>query len=167
MPSSTLYEERFAGLLRAYALVGFEPERDYRYLSGYRQRHRRAIQLREQIASAMRARGMDVVHDHPRTLVIVCNGIRVAALLALRQVIGRKVRWTAQVQLVHRVRWVLIGRTVDDGVSIRDYWLTQGGHHLFYLGAKMRKGRTWQVAEDFWPLLEVIEASSRCKPGRA
>lgn len=32
MPSSSVYSSRFGGLLRAYALVGFSPLRDYRYL---------------------------------------------------------------------------------------------------------------------------------------
>jgi DNA invertase Pin-like site-specific DNA recombinase len=32
MPSSTAYRSRFGSLLRAYALVGFRPDRDFRYL---------------------------------------------------------------------------------------------------------------------------------------
>jgi hypothetical protein len=32
MPQSSVYSHRFGSLLRAYQLVGFQPERDYRYL---------------------------------------------------------------------------------------------------------------------------------------
>ena len=32
MPSSSVYSSKFGGLLRAYALVGFHPYRDYRYI---------------------------------------------------------------------------------------------------------------------------------------
>jgi DNA invertase Pin-like site-specific DNA recombinase len=32
MPSSTVYSSRFGGLIRAYALIGYTPSRDYRYL---------------------------------------------------------------------------------------------------------------------------------------
>lgn len=32
MPSSTTYISRFGGLLRAYTLIGYTPDRDYRYL---------------------------------------------------------------------------------------------------------------------------------------
>jgi hypothetical protein len=32
MPSSSVYAHRFGSLIRAYQLIGFQPERDYRYL---------------------------------------------------------------------------------------------------------------------------------------
>jgi DNA invertase Pin-like site-specific DNA recombinase len=32
MPSSSLYRHRFGSLLRAYSLIGYEPDRDYRYI---------------------------------------------------------------------------------------------------------------------------------------
>ncbi|WP_309500883.1 MULTISPECIES: recombinase family protein [Bradyrhizobium] len=32
MPSSSLYRSRFGSLLRAYSLIGYEPDRDYRYI---------------------------------------------------------------------------------------------------------------------------------------
>ncbi len=32
MPSSSAYQSRFGSLLRAYQLVGFTPDRDYRYI---------------------------------------------------------------------------------------------------------------------------------------
>ena len=32
MPSSGAYASRFGSLVRAYSLVGFTPERDYRYI---------------------------------------------------------------------------------------------------------------------------------------
>lgn len=33
MPSSSAYQQRFGGLVRAYELIGYQPERDYRYLA--------------------------------------------------------------------------------------------------------------------------------------
>jgi hypothetical protein len=32
LPSSSAYQNRFGSLLRAYALVGYTPDRDYRYI---------------------------------------------------------------------------------------------------------------------------------------
>ena len=32
LPSSSAYRSRFGSLLRAYRLIGYEPERDYRYI---------------------------------------------------------------------------------------------------------------------------------------
>ena len=32
LPSSSAYRSRFGSLLRAYQLIGYEPERDYRYI---------------------------------------------------------------------------------------------------------------------------------------
>ena len=160
MPGSAFYEERFGGLLRAYARVGFEPQRDYRFLSDYTRRRRQLFQLRDQVASAMRVRGLAVEHK-PGALLLKCNGVRVAVMLALKHAIGKKVRWSAQVPGPVAPRWVLIARPTDDGASIRDYWLTQGGRHFFKLGAKLRRGRTWERADDFSPLLGRLEGSAR------
>lgn len=62
MPSSTAYSGRFGGLIRAYSLIGYAPERDYRYLEinrALRQWHPRVLtdvieQLRAIGASADR-----------------------------------------------------------------------------------------------------------------
>ncbi|WP_300983940.1 hypothetical protein [Roseicyclus sp.] len=32
MPSSSAFRNRFGSLLRAYQMIGYEPERDYRYV---------------------------------------------------------------------------------------------------------------------------------------
>ncbi|WEK48474.1 MAG: recombinase family protein [Candidatus Andeanibacterium colombiense] len=56
MPSSSAYGSRFGSLLRAYSLVGFRPDRDYRYV---------------EINRALR--GL-----HPEILELVLDGLRVA-----------------------------------------------------------------------------------------
>ena len=46
MPSSGMYQRRFGNLVRAYGLVGFIPDRDYRYIEvnrELRRLHREAV----------------------------------------------------------------------------------------------------------------------------
>ena len=50
MPSSGVYHHRFGSLIRAYELVGFKPDRDYRYIEinkALRQKHHEAVADRD------------------------------------------------------------------------------------------------------------------------
>jgi DNA invertase Pin-like site-specific DNA recombinase len=160
MPGAAFYDNRFGGLLRAYALVGYEPGRDYRYMSQYSARCKQAVQVRAEIAEALRARGL-LVNLSPRGAVLNADGVRISVLLALRQELGKKIAWTAQVHLSPAPVWVLIARPMSNAGGVQDYWLTQGGPHLFRLGSRLRKGRTWKHAADAGPLLDVIATTAQ------
>lgn len=58
MPPSCLYRNRFGGLLRAYQLIGYLPERDYRYV---------------EINRKLRAIHGDVVADTLKNIEILCG----------------------------------------------------------------------------------------------
>jgi len=45
LPSSSAYQSRFGSLLRAYELVGFTPDRDYRYIAINRELRRMHPQI--------------------------------------------------------------------------------------------------------------------------
>jgi hypothetical protein len=49
MPSSTTYQHRFRGLVRAYTLIGYRPDHDYEYLSINRDLRRQHHNLIETI----------------------------------------------------------------------------------------------------------------------
>jgi DNA invertase Pin-like site-specific DNA recombinase len=160
MPGAAFYENRFGGLLRAYALVGYEPERDYRYLSQYSARCRQITRLRAGVVEELRARGLRM-EQSARGGLLTADGVRVVVLLALRQVVGGKEIWTAQVHIAPAPAWVLIARPAATAGEVEDYWLTQGGPHLFRLGSHLRKGRTWRRSTYTGNLLDIIALSTQ------
>lgn len=73
MPSSSAYRSRFGSLLDAYRLVGFTPDRDYRYIEINRHLRDMHPDIFEGILDGLRAAGsqaiVDIDHDH-----IIVNG---------------------------------------------------------------------------------------------
>lgn len=72
MPSAGAYQSRFGSLVRAYQLVGFTPDRDYRYIEvnrALRMLHRETISA---TVEALRAQGNHVARD-PITELLSVN----------------------------------------------------------------------------------------------
>jgi hypothetical protein len=83
LPSSSAYRSRFGSLLRAYRLVGFNPDRDYRYIEiNRRLRDLHPDIVAETIAGIEAAGGS--VERHPRTDLLTINGEFTASLVIVR-----------------------------------------------------------------------------------
>lgn len=83
LPSSSAYRSRFGSLLRAYRLVGFNPDRDYRYIEiNRRLRDLHPDIVAETIAGIEAAGGS--VERHPRTDLLTINGEFTASLVVVR-----------------------------------------------------------------------------------
>lgn len=72
-PSSSAYQSRFGSLLRAYELVGFTPDRDYRYIEINRALRRMYPQIVAETIAGIKHAGGQVVQD-PDTDVLSING---------------------------------------------------------------------------------------------
>ena len=83
MPSSSAYRNRFGSLIRAYSLIGYKPDRDYRYIEI--NRHIRAAypQLLDDIVAGFEAAGGDVARDESSQLLSI-NGEFTAAVVIAR-----------------------------------------------------------------------------------
>lgn len=83
MPSSTTYIGRFGGLVRAYALIGYTPDRDYRYL----EINRSLRQLHPQVLSSVMERfkrvGAELARNDQNDLLII-NGEWTASVVIAR-----------------------------------------------------------------------------------
>lgn len=73
MPSSSAYGSRFGSLLRAYALVGFTPERDYRYVEINRALRGLHSEVFEAALDGFRSHRSTVTDDPDRRRVVI-NG---------------------------------------------------------------------------------------------
>lgn len=63
LPSSSVYRSRFGSLLRAYALVGYRPRRDYRYIEINRFLRRHHHQVVDEVLTGIRAWGGTITED--------------------------------------------------------------------------------------------------------
>ena len=83
MPSSNIYQRRFGSLIRAYELVGFTPDRDYRYIEinrGLREVHHEVVA--DTIASIETLGG--TVHKNLATDLLSVNGEFTSSIVIAR-----------------------------------------------------------------------------------
>lgn len=83
MPSSSCYQSRFGGLLRAYELIGYTPERDYRFIEVNRALRAWRPSVVQDIADRLRGVGAEVLHDPPSGVLTV-NGEWTASVIISR-----------------------------------------------------------------------------------
>jgi DNA invertase Pin-like site-specific DNA recombinase len=83
MPSSSVYRHRFGSLLRAYELIGYEPDRDYRYIEINRALRRSHPQIVAEIIAGVESAGGSAVQDTTSDLLSI-NGEFTASVAIAR-----------------------------------------------------------------------------------
>jgi hypothetical protein len=83
LPSSGAYQSRFGSLLRAYELVGFTPDRDYRYIEINRALRRMHPQVVASTIAGIEKAGGRVAQD-PATDLLTINDEFTASLVVVR-----------------------------------------------------------------------------------
>lgn len=83
MPSSSLYRHRFGSLLRAYSLIGYAPDRDYRYIEINRHLRESFPQLLTEVVAGLEQAGASVACD-PVSQLISINGEFTASIVIAR-----------------------------------------------------------------------------------
>jgi DNA invertase Pin-like site-specific DNA recombinase len=82
MPSSSLYRSRFGSLLRAYSLIGYAPDRDYRYIEINRHIRETFPALLAEIVAGLESAGGVVVCDPVTQLLLINQEFIVSIVLA-------------------------------------------------------------------------------------
>lgn len=83
LPSSSAYQSRFGSLLRAYQLVGFTPNRDYRYIEINRALRRIHPQIVADVIAGIKQAGGSVKQD-PATDLLTVNDEFSASIVMVR-----------------------------------------------------------------------------------
>jgi DNA invertase Pin-like site-specific DNA recombinase len=98
MASSSVYRSRFTSLVRAYALIGYTPERDYQFLETNRQLRLMHLKLVEDILGNIRQLGGTVSSDHATDLLTINNEFTASLVIArCRQIASGAFRWLIRV----------------------------------------------------------------------
>ena len=94
LPSSSAYRSRFGSLLRAYRLIGYEPERDYRYIEINKALRAAHPQVVQEIMDGVAIQGGRVVQDPDTQLLRVNDEFTVSVVLARCQATAAgSLRW--------------------------------------------------------------------------
>ncbi|MEI7600185.1 MAG: recombinase family protein [Aestuariivirga sp.] len=124
LPSSSAYRSRFGSLLRAYQLIGYEPERDYRYIEinrTLRQAHPRIV---ADIIAGIARSGGHAVLDSKTDQLRVNDEFTVSVVLSRCQETGAgSLRWTIRLD-TGLVPDITIAVRMDEmNEAPRDYYL--------------------------------------------
>src|SRR5690606_10415857 len=82
MASSSAYSSRFGSLLRAYSLVGFTPERDYRYVAITREVRQLHPGILREVLDGLQASGSEAWQEDESDRVIVNGEFSVSVVIA-------------------------------------------------------------------------------------
>lgn len=123
-PSSSSYKSRFGGLLRAYALVGFSPDRDYRYLEiNQKLRALHPTVVGDVLAGVRLAGGL--VIQHPFTDLLTINDEFTASIVIVRcfQTSAGSLRWKLRFDTALKPDLTVAVRMDEYNDVPRDYYL--------------------------------------------
>lgn len=124
MPSTATYRHRFGSLVRAYALVGYVPDRDYRYLET-----NRALRLMHPgVVAATTAEiervGGTVAADPATDLLLVNGEVTLSIVIARCRVTpAGALRWKIRLDAGLRPDITVVTRLDPDNSSTRDHYL--------------------------------------------
>jgi DNA invertase Pin-like site-specific DNA recombinase len=123
-PSSSSYTHRFGSLLRAYALVGFVPDHDYRYLEINRALRRMYPALLGQVIEGLQLAGGTVTQD-PTTDLLMINGEFTASIVIVRclQTSAGSLRWKVRLDTILKPDITVVVRMGPGNVDPYDYYL--------------------------------------------
>lgn len=82
MPSSSAYSSRFGSLLRAYSLVGFDPDRDYRYVEINRELRKLHPAVLDEVMGALKSSGSKAWQDNDTDRMTVNEEFTLSIVIA-------------------------------------------------------------------------------------
>ena len=123
-PSSSAYQGRFGTLLRAYQLVGYTPERDYRYIEINRTRRRLHPQVVAETIAGIEKAGGEVAQD-PLTDLFSVNGEFTVSLVIVRsrRTPAGALRWHIRLDTGLRPDITVAVRMDEENREPLDYYL--------------------------------------------
>ena len=123
-PSSRAYQTRFGSLLRVYQLVGFAPDRDYRYIEVNRALRALHPEIVAQVVRSMRQAGGDVTQDSATDLLTVNGEFTTSLVLArCQRTAAGSVRWHIRMDTGLSPHITIAVRMAPGNTSIHDYYL--------------------------------------------
>lgn len=124
MPSSFAYRNRFGGLLRAYSLVGFCPQRDYRYLEINKALRAMMPDIITDIVTGLESTHAAASRDNRTDLLRINDEFTISIVIArCVQLISGTFRWRLRFDTSLAPDITIVVRMAADQRTILDYYL--------------------------------------------
>lgn len=124
MPSSSAYQCRFGSLVKAYQLVGFVPDRDFRYVEI--NRHVRSLRTPfvEDVMQKLRERGATITHDAGSGQLLINNEYSAEIVLTrCQQTPAGTLRWLISMERRTRPDITVVVRMDAANEAPMDFYL--------------------------------------------
>jgi DNA invertase Pin-like site-specific DNA recombinase len=123
-PSSSTFQARFGSLLRAYALVGFLPDHDYRYIEINRSLRRLHPTIVQDVINGVNSSGGSVVQDPLTDLLWINQEIKVAVVIArCKLTAAGSTRWKIRLDASRKPDLTIAVRMDPSNEQAHDYYL--------------------------------------------
>lgn len=124
LPSSSAFRHRFGSLLRAYQLIGYVPEHDYRYIEINRRLRQAHPEIVAEIMDGVTDRGGHAVQDPDTDLIRINDEFTASVVLArCHETEAGSLRWRIRLD-VSLVPDITIAVRMDEtNQATRDYYL--------------------------------------------
>ncbi len=123
-PSSSSFSHRFGSLLRAYALIGFVPDRDYRYLEINRELRRMYPSVLDDAVAGIEMVGGVVRRDAESDLLTINEEFTASMVIArCIQTAAGSLRWKVRLDTALRPDLTVVIRMDASNASVQDYYL--------------------------------------------
>jgi len=124
MPSSSTYRARFGGLVRAYSLIGFRPQRDYRYLEINRILRARLPEIVSDVLAGFTAAGGTAVRDPITDLLTINREFTLSVVIArCMQLASGTFRWRLRFDTSLAPDVTIAVRMAADQHHVFDYYV--------------------------------------------
>ena len=124
MPSSAVYAHRFGSLVRAYELIGYTPDRDFRYIEINRHLRKLHAATISDTMDKIRALGGAVRTDPVSGLLVVNEELKVSVLIArCHQTAAGLYRWKVHFEASLRPDLLLVIRMDSFNQNALDYYV--------------------------------------------
>lgn len=161
MPSTAAYRHRFGSLLRAYQLIGYTPDRDFRYVETNRQLRLMHPEVVASTVLGIEAVGGHVSVDGTTDLLVVNHEVTIALVIArCRTTATGSLRWRVRLDAGLRPDITVIVRLAPDNRTVRDHyllpWIDLGAEPRFGMGEDNGIMLDAYRAEDLSPLYHLL-----------
>lgn len=124
MPSSASYRHRFGSLVRAYQLIGYTPDRDFRYVETNRVLRLLHPEIVAGVVAALGQAGARVTRDPASDLLTLNGEVTASVVIArCRQTRSGSDRWKIRLDTALRPDITVAVRMDADNRRVQDYYL--------------------------------------------
>ncbi|WOE33930.1 recombinase family protein [Acinetobacter baumannii] len=123
-PTTSVYANRFGSLLRAYELIGFNPDRDYQYLEVNKFLRRLHPEITQQVMDEMTKLKAEISKDPSTDLIFINDEISISLVLTRsHQLKSGNFRWKVRFDTTLNPDISVVVRLDQTNTVIKDYFL--------------------------------------------